>query len=537
MRPRVLLSGVLPLLALSACILSEAQKVDDAAGAGGTGGSTSSQTGPGGGGGGAGGAGGMGGMGGMPPTCTSPDPGATEWVASFGEVDEPLAGAADQRITGLALDPDGIVILGRYTEAMTGAGKAYPSFDGGGHGFLAWLTPEGDYVVEGGQKALVYQGVGLGPPLTRGLAVNGDHVAVVGALDGGLTVGTAMVPAPANRDAFFVEHEAAAITADAYAEIAAGEDQLDDVALGVAGQVFVSGFTTAGVQLPGGDVSPPVGGSVFFASVGAQPWIYPLATGYEKADAIQVVTSADGTLYVATSIKAGSYDVGEPIDVTSNSGVLVARVDPDGTISDAVLFEGGGSDGDQAFVRELAIGPDGRLVVMGSFFGDLVFDASLAHVLTTSSGQTDGFVAVLDPTTLTATHWASFGTSATNETIWAAALDPCGEIVLLGTFRGEMMVGNEPLSPQGPADIFVTKATLEPDGSLAPLWARGFGHPDHVECAAANLQNERNCYRLVATDEGVYVAGAYGGDIDLGDGRPDHIPISGEDSFVMKLAP
>ena len=537
MHPRSLLGAA--LVALCGCILGEAQKVDDAAGAGGSGGSTSSQTGPGGagGGGGGGGAGGTGGMGGMPPTCTSQDPGATAWAAIFGETVAPATGTADQRIMGFAIGPDGIVILGRYARAMNGAGKAFPPNDQGGNAFFAWLTPEGDYVLDGSGGVLVLAGDASGPPRVRGLAVAADHVAAAGALSGALTVAGQTLPAPADIDALLVERDAGSTTAVAYPPLAAGLDQLDDVALGPAGHVFVSGFTEGGLTLPGGPVPQVSDGTNFVASVGSDPWVIPLATGYEAEDAIQIVTAPDGTLFLATSIKKGTYAVGGTIDVTSNSGVLVARVGAGGTVGTAGVFGGGGSDGEQAFLPDLSIGPDGRLVVMGSFFGDLVFDVSSAKVLTTTPGQTDGFVAVLDPHTLGATHWERFGTSANNETVWAGALDPCGDLVVLGTFRQSMTLGGAALVPEGPADFFVTKATLEPDGSIAPVWARSFGHELHVECAAANQQNERNCYRLAATEEGVYVTGAYAGAMTLHDGPPEHVPLSGEDSFVMKLSP
>ncbi len=103
---------------LTACILGEAQKIDGGAGAGGAGStatSVSATSGPGG--------GGQGGGGGMPPTCTSDSPGSVEWVVQFGEESAAGGGApvADQRVTQLAVVPDGVLALGQHP-AVIGSG-------------------------------------------------------------------------------------------------------------------------------------------------------------------------------------------------------------------------------------------------------------------------------------------------------------------------------------------------------------------------------------------------------------------------------
>lgn len=527
---------------LSACILGEAQKIDGGSGGGGSGSTATAVTatsGPGGGGG-----GGLGGAGGMPPTCTSDDPGSVAWVLHFTEEDSaPAMPVANQRITQLAVVPDGLLAVGQYTERMQVDERLFSPAANSGNGFLAWFTPDGAFATAANDdKIVVYDGDASGPPSLRGVAANDDAVAVVGAFGGTVSIGGSSLDAPAGeRDAFLVRHQGTAtLSADSFLGLMGDpppKDHFDDVVFTSDDSVIVSGYTEDGLALPGGPVGP---NTTFIASIGAVEWVIPFNTGYAAQDAIQLVMGQGDRLFLATSIKNGSRTLlGQPIDVLSLSGVLVAEltVGPSPTLVRSKLFQGDQAMGDQAFLRDLAIGRDGSLAVVGAFFGDLIFDFGSAQLVSAgAAGQTDGFVAVLDPSDLGATHWRAFGGAAGEETVWSAAIDVCGDVSILGTFAGEMSVPDGTIVPMGIKPVYVMKLAREGSGVLTPEWMTVFDSPLHEACAAAGTPIDRNCYRLVATETGVYAAGAFLNGVGFADGTMLEA-TNGEDAFLVKLSP
>jgi hypothetical protein len=519
---------------LTACILGEAQKIDGGSGAGGAGStatSVSSTSGPGG--------GGQGGGGGMPPTCTSDSPGSIEWVVQFGEESAAGGGApvADQRVTQLAVVPDGVLALGQYSELMTANGRVFPPAANAGNAFLAWFAPGGAFATDDSDdKIFVFSGESI---LPRGLATRMDSVAAVGAFLGSMTIdGMLLLGTAGDRDAFVLQYDGEQATGDAFVgAVPQTRDHFDDVVVASNGAVIVSGYTDDGLDLPGGSVGP---NTAFIASLGAVPWVVPFDTGYAAQDGIQLALGEGDRLFVATSIKDGSrLLLGETIDVLTLSGVLVAELtvgDPP-TLVDWRLFEGDLPTGDQAFLRDLVMGPDGDLAVVGAFFGDLIFDFGSAQLVSAgAAGQTDGFVALLDPEDLGATHWQAFGGNAGQETIWSAGIDVCGDVTILGTFAGEMTFPNGPIMPMGVRPLYVMKLARGSSGAFVPEWSTVFDYPTHEPCAAAGDPMDRLCYRLVATETGIYAAGTFSNQIGFSDNTVLEAN-NGEDSFLVKLAP
>jgi hypothetical protein len=154
-----------------------------------------------------------------------------------------------------------------------------------------------------------------------------------------------------------------------------------------------------------------------------------------------------------------------------------------------------------------------------------------------TAGQTDGFVAVLDPTDLGPTHWASFGSSEGGaETVWSASFDICGDLSILGTFAGPIPVPDGILEPMGMKPVYVMKLARQTGGMLVPEWYTAFDYPTHQPCAAAGSPIDRNCYRLVATETGVYAAGAFANEIGFSDETVLDAG-AGEDAYLVKLSP
>lgn len=136
-----------------------------------------------------------------------------------------------------------------------------------------------------------------------------------------------------------------------------------------------------------------------------------------------------------------------------------------------------------------------------------------------SDGLTDVFVSRLDPggTPLWTTHFAGGYDDHGN----ALALDPNGNVLVVGSFQGTVDFGGKKLTSQGDKDIFVAK--LSPEGAL--LWVDRYG--DTLGQAAIGVASDGK--------GNVLVTGCFAGDITVGG---DLIQSPGlDDAFVMKLGP
>jgi len=139
-------------------------------------------------------------------------------------------------------------------------------------------------------------------------------------------------------------------------------------------------------------------------------------------------------------------------------------VPPDGgpPMGWAVAF---GSSGRDAF-NDLALDASGALVAVGSFEGSVTFGGPSLI----SKGERDAMVVKLDATGRHVWSKAFGGTST--DGLAAVALDPAGNVYVLGSFVGSIDVDGATLTAVGPNDGFVAKL----DGTTGSrVWAFRFG--------------------------------------------------------------
>jgi hypothetical protein len=114
----------------------------------------------------------------------------------------------------------------------------------------------------------------------------------------------------------------------------------------------------------------------------------------------------------------------------------------------------------------IAVDKDGSNLLVGTFAGT----AQIAGATLQSAGGTDIFVVKTKPDGAVA--WAQRFGGRLDDAGTSVAVDPDGNIVIGGTFQGELVFGTERLAPQFRSPelraIFVAK--LDPSGK--PLWAR-----------------------------------------------------------------
>ena len=114
----------------------------------------------------------------------------------------------------------------------------------------------------------------------------------------------------------------------------------------------------------------------------------------------------------------------------------------------------------------------------------------------------------------------SFGDSQ-RDLCFSVTADPWGNLLLTGSFEGELTFGSTTLVSAEGRDVFLAK--LDPAGE--PLWARSFGayQTQHATAVAADAQGN------------VVLTGYFQNRIDLGGG--EFVSAGGWDIFVAKFAP
>jgi hypothetical protein len=245
----------------------------------------------------------------------------------------------------------------------------------------------------------------------------------------------------------------------------------------------------------------------------------PTATSWSKAfgdDTVQsanaVTVDAFGNIFVTGSFE-GVVDFGSgPLEARGSSDVFVTAYDTDGVNRWSRRF---GDEASQSG-RAIAVDSGGNILVVGHFDGVIELDRPLESV------GADVFVMRLSPD-----GEDEQGVAFANpgiERVSDAAVDANNDVVIVGSFDGELSFGGEGVTTNGGDDIFVTKVGL--DGS--ERWTRHFGtaSEESVEAVAVDGTGK------------VALTGAVVEAIDFGGGQL--LPIGAEpndDAFVVVLAP
>jgi hypothetical protein len=180
-----------------------------------------------------------------------------------------------------------------------------------------------------------------------------------------------------------------------------------------------------------------------------------------------------------------------------------------------------------AGTRDVAVGPKGEIVVVGSFDGKL----EQATVSGASEGARDVFVAKLDAEG--ELMWLRRFGGQSNEEATEVAIDAKGRIAIAGHFDGELPIMADSLVSRGNDDIFV--AILSGDDG-APLWAASYGDGGDAEAGSEQTSNpEAQHPTALAFDSNgeLILAGVFSGNLAIG---TDVLYGAGDqDTFVVKL--
>jgi len=225
----------------------------------------------------------------------------------------------------------------------------------------------------------------------------------------------------------------------------------------------------------------------------------------------------DGDIYIAGSL-TGDMLIGDQALSALDEDVFVARLDPAGNLRWAQSFPGDSAQ----VVRGLAVGPSGEVALAGNFHGSVSFGGATL----TSNGTGpyilgDLWVAKFegDGSHIFSARYGSGADEAAND----VAIDPDGNVILVGGVRGPVDFGGGAHDPVSSSAIFVAK--LDPTGGY--LWSRIYGQDAADETASAVATN--------STGE-IIVGGSYDGATLAFPPSNLHTSAGETDGFLVKLS-
>jgi len=188
------------------------------------------------------------------------------------------------------------------------------------------------------------------------------------------------------------------------------------------------------------------------------------------ARGVGVAADANGNVYVGGDF-FGTIDLGGgPLVSAAYRDQFLAKFSANGTHLWSRRFGGAVHD----YINDIAVGPDGSVVMLGDFNGDVDFGGGVvsASWWTTVIAKYDDGGNYLWANTYTSGHQGSPSTKALD-----VAIDGFGNVAVAGSYWLTTNLGGADLSNAGAHDAFIAKY----DAAGTHLWSMGFGGSDHDE--------------------------------------------------------
>ena len=168
-------------------------------------------------------------------------------------------------------------------------------------------------------------------------------------------------------------------------------------------------------------------------------------------------------------------------------------------------------------IKAVAADDAGNVIIAGAYTGQANVGCG---PLPTAQGPFDGFVAKLDPTG--ACLWQARWGGAAGDLAEGVAVDPDGNVLVVGWFQGAAAFPVGPHTSTGAQDIFVLKLDAQGNGQ----WDLRFGGNDQPSNADYGLG-------IVADSSGaMFITGQFGAATVIGNALT---PMGGKDAFVAKI--
>jgi len=224
--------------------------------------------------------------------------------------------------------------------------------------------------------------------------------------------------------------------------------------------VFLIGSSEGSADFGGGVLSGLGANDIYLAkynSAGAHQWSQRFGNIQQQFGYVVVVDGSDNVIMAGSFI--GTVDFGGGgLPSVFNHDVVLAKYDPSGTHLWSQRFGDQFSTGGTAIPFSLALDASDAVVVTGYFSDSIDFGGGL---LSSGGSTNDIFLAKYDASG--AHLWSTdFGTHPSMDEGCAVALDPWSNIVLTGSFSGQVDFGGGGILTQGGDDIFVARLGAGP---------------------------------------------------------------------------
>jgi len=427
-------------------------------------------------------------------------PPSFEWALSAG-------GSQHDKTRGIAVDPDGNILLtGEFTGSAT-FGEQTLTAVGSMDFFVAKVDPNGKFV---------WVRSGGGDLIDRGYAVASDHLGncyVTGHFQSSeAKFDQLAIKTVGDYDLFVAKYDSQGKLAWIKSGGGIGYDYGHGIAADKLGNVFVTGAVVGEGSLAGEKFGHPGPAHVFCLAMnsdGKVNWMRT-AEGQGSSSGHGVAADQQGNCYVGGYASGNSSFGGQKLTTPTGHDILVAKFDAQGNLG--WLHEGHGSA--NAMIHEITADNAGNVWASGMFQGEL----KLGNRTVSNKGQHDLLLTSFDSTGKRL--WTKTAGGAAIDYGLGIATDGQGNSFLTGSFTGRVEFEGTPRESSTTAsDIMIVK--YDRSGTLRGFQQAGSDRTDHA-------------YTIVSDSQGnLYLSGACSGTAKFG---RHSIPNRGSnDIFLAKL--
>ncbi|WP_104985950.1 hypothetical protein [Sorangium cellulosum] len=363
-----------------------------------------------------------------------------------------LGGAGDDHVSAVAIDADGSPVIAGHFEGTTQLGGEPLVSAGGADAFVAKLDGAGAPVWiarlggEGDQRAtsVAYDAAG--------------DVLLAGRFEGEMELDGVPLASAGGADAFVARLSAAGDPLWIHRFGDAGHDEASAVTVDGAHRVIVTGSFEGAADFGGGPLVSAGGADAFVAQFDAAGLpLYSFRLGDEGEQAGRSLSAGPSETVALGGLFQGSIELGDQVLTSSGvRDVFWAKLDAGGH---PLLFGRAGDGGDQRHV-EVASATSGAIGLAGSYQGEI----ALGGKTLMSSVQTAYVAELLASGSLDYTwHFEARGEQHGRD----VAVDPSGNVFMLGVFESKAQVGDVPISR---ASEYSRALLVKLDPSGEPLW-------------------------------------------------------------------
>jgi hypothetical protein len=346
----------------------------------------------------------------------------------------------------------------------------------------------------------------------NGVAVDGQgNVVVAGYFQNSVDFGGGTLVSAGGADAFVAKFSSTGAHLWSRRFGGGSDDYFEGVTVDGAGDIAVAGYFSGSADFGSGLLTSAGGTDVVLAkysSAGGGVWSRRFgSTGADRGFAID----ADGSgNFVFTGYMVGTVDFGGgPLTSAGMADVILIKYSSAGSHVWSKHFGGSSSDIGMAVAADSA----GNVAVTGYFQGT----ANFGGANLTSAGANDIFAARFDSS---GRHtWSDSWGGTSEDRGNSIAIDGAGDVIITGTFIGDVDFGGGRIANTGGSDIFLVKYSA----SGSHVWSRGFG-------TTSSLGETVNSV-AVDTGNNVLLTGSIVGSVNFGGGA-----LTGSGSYDVFIA-